>query len=174
MNSYCEHSRSIRRQKRAFLVKYSNPPISITYILHLKKALCTSLQEDNRGNAVHMAAAGWFWRKTKLNNDITQRNRESPSWMWWNNKLLTHRTSSWSAPFCTFDLLKLIFCVKIFLLYFQQLPFCYPLGAAHKLCGFEKTAKALQINKGWRAAATLLSSCQYTFKNGIAESYKSR
>lgn len=95
-----------------------------------------------------MAAAGWVWRSTKSNNDITHRNRGSPSWICCNNKPLTHRTSSWSALFSSFRTdLAYFLCLNIFSFYFRQLPFCCSVTAAHTLCGVGKTTEVLQINQ---------------------------
>lgn len=75
-----------------------------------------------------MAAAGWVWRNTKSNNDITHRNRGSPSWICWNNKPLTHRTSSWSALFSSFRTALVYSESKYFFFLFSAaslLLFCY-------------------------------------------------
>lgn len=147
-NSYCEHTVGPLEGRKGFLSKIQQPPISITSIWHLERALCTSPKADNRGSALGMAAAAWAWRNTKPNNDITRRNRGSPSWICCNNKPLTHRTSSWSALFSSFQpALAYFLCQNIFSFYFRQLPFCYPITAACTLCGVGKTIKALQINQ---------------------------
>lgn len=132
---------SIGRQKRAFLGKYSNCPVYITYNLHLKKALCASYKEDNRCSALTYGCSWLVLKEHQIKQwHNPQKHRKHKLNLLQQQTWLTHRTSSQRTLFPTFDLLWLILCVKTVLLLFTlcSLFFCYYTTAACLLHGLEK------------------------------------